>query len=73
MIDTGLSAADYSFEWSYNSAVIPGAIGPSIIPTEGGSYSVLVTDMSTSTVTNCTNFDTTDVIESEPPSLTVEL
>ncbi|WP_178984496.1 T9SS type B sorting domain-containing protein [Winogradskyella helgolandensis] len=73
VIDTGLSALDYSFEWSYNTVVIPGATGPSIMPTQGGSYSVLVTDMSTSTETNCTNVDTTDVIESEPPSLTIEL
>ncbi|WP_179336317.1 T9SS type B sorting domain-containing protein, partial [Winogradskyella costae] len=73
VIDTGLSATDYSFEWSYNNTVLPTETGPSIIPTEGGSYSVLVTDMSTSTVTNCTNVDTTEVIESEPPSLTVEL
>ncbi|WP_458627456.1 T9SS type B sorting domain-containing protein [Winogradskyella sp. PC D3.3] len=73
VIDTGLSATDYSFEWSYNNTVLPTETGPSIMPTQGGSYSVLVTDMSTSTMTNCTNVDTTDVIESEPPSLTIEL
>nr|WP_262902589.1 choice-of-anchor L domain-containing protein [Winogradskyella sp. SM1960] len=72
-IDTGLSATDYSFEWSYNNTVISGATGPSIAPTTGGSYSVFVTDLTTSSVTNCTNFDATEVIESELPSLTVEL
>ncbi|SDS75761.1 T9SS type B sorting domain-containing protein [Winogradskyella sediminis] len=73
VIDTGLSATDYSFEWSYEGTIIAGATGPSIMPSQGGSYSVLVTDMSTSTETNCTNMDTTTVIESAPPSLSVEL
>ncbi|REG88930.1 choice-of-anchor L domain-containing protein [Winogradskyella sediminis] len=73
VIDTGLSATDYSFEWSYEGTIIAGATGPSIMPSQGGSYSVLVTDMSTSTETNCTNMDITTVIESAPPSLSVEL
>ncbi|MBF8150281.1 T9SS type B sorting domain-containing protein, partial [Winogradskyella sp. F6397] len=63
----------YSFEWSYNNTIIPGATAPSLMPSQEGSYSVFVTDLNTSTVTNCTHVDTTDVIESEPPSVSVEL
>ncbi|WP_179007599.1 T9SS type B sorting domain-containing protein [Winogradskyella forsetii] len=73
VIDTGLSATDYGFVWSYEGVEITGETGPSIMPTQGGSYSVLVTDISTSTATNCTNEDTTVVMESEPPSITVNV
>ncbi len=70
---TGLSAINYSFEWSYNGAILPTETGSSIMPSQGGTYSVVVTDISTSMVTACTNADTTEVIESEPPSLEVNL
>ncbi|WP_229724577.1 T9SS type B sorting domain-containing protein [Winogradskyella forsetii] len=73
VIDTGLSATDYGFVWRYEGVEITGETGPSIMPTQGGSYSVLVTDISTSTATNCTNEDTTEVMESEPPSITVNV
>ncbi|WP_189343032.1 T9SS type B sorting domain-containing protein, partial [Winogradskyella epiphytica] len=73
VIDTGLAAGDYTFVWSYNGAELVGENGPSIMPTQGGSYHVFVTDISTSTVTSCTNEDTTEVIESEPPSLQVSV
>ena len=72
-IDTGLSAVDYSFVWTYNDTVITGETGPSIMPTQGGSYSVLVADISTSSVTTCENEVSTTVIESEPPTLIIEL
>ncbi|MFD1063956.1 T9SS type B sorting domain-containing protein [Winogradskyella litorisediminis] len=67
VIDTGLPAGDYAFEWSFNGDVLPTQIGPSIVPTQGGTYSVVVTDTSTSTVTMCTETDTTEVIESGIP------
>jgi gliding motility-associated-like protein len=73
VIDTGLSTANYSFEWSYNGAVLPTEIGSSIAPSQGGTYSVIVTDISTSTQTSCLNTDSTEVIESEPPVLEVTL
>jgi gliding motility-associated-like protein len=73
MLDTGLSDTDYSFEWSYNSTVLPAETSSSLIPTQGGTYSVTVTDISTSIQTSCTNTDTTEVIESEPPSLEVNI
>ena len=72
-IDTGLSTANYSFEWIYNAETLPTETGSSIMPTQGGTYSVIVIDISTSTVTSCLNADTTEVIESEPPVLEVSL
>ena len=73
VLDTGLSASNYGFEWSLNGTVIAGATGPSLMPQQGGSYSVTVTDTSTSTVTSCSTTDTTDVVESEPPVLVVDV
>ena len=73
VIDTGLSSTDYSFVWSLDGIEQLGETGPSIMPSEGGSYHVLVTDISTSTATNCTNEDTTTVIESEPPTVEIEI
>ncbi|WP_299115083.1 T9SS type B sorting domain-containing protein [uncultured Winogradskyella sp.] len=67
VINTGLPDADYSFEWRFNGNVIPTETSSSLIPTQGGTYSVLVTDTSTSTVTMCTNFDETEVIEGGIP------
>ncbi|MCA0154559.1 CUB domain-containing protein, partial [Winogradskyella sp. 2Y89] len=73
VLDTGLSAANYGFEWSLNGTVIAGATGPSLMPQQGGSYSVTVTDTGTSSATSCTSTDTAEVVESEPPVLVVEL
>ncbi|WP_229719348.1 choice-of-anchor L domain-containing protein [Winogradskyella schleiferi] len=73
VIDTGLSATDYGFVWSYEGVEITGETGPSIMPTQGGNYRVDVIDVSTSTETSCPNFDTTVVMESEPPSITVNV
>ncbi len=73
VLDTGLSAMDYSFEWSFNGTILAGETGATLTPTQGGSYSVTVTDISTSTVTSCTNTVITEVIESEPPVLTAEV
>ncbi|MDC0006516.1 T9SS type B sorting domain-containing protein [Winogradskyella sp.] len=71
VIDTGLLAANYTFQWSYNAVLIPTETGSSIMPTQGGMYSVMVTDVSSSIVTNCTSTATTEVIVSEPPTLEV--
>ncbi|WP_111685615.1 T9SS type B sorting domain-containing protein, partial [Winogradskyella tangerina] len=73
VLDTGLSDVDYSFEWSFNGTVLAGETAPTLTPTQGGSYSVTVTDISTSTQTSCTNTAITEVIESEPPVLTAEV
>lgn len=68
VIDTGLSGADYGFEWSYDGTVLPGETGPTLMPMEGGAYQVVVTDL----VTGCVNdldVGITQVQESGPPSV----
>ncbi|SHH31143.1 T9SS type B sorting domain-containing protein [Winogradskyella jejuensis] len=67
VLDTGLSDADYTFEWSLNGTVLPTETGSSLTPTQGGTYDVVVTDISTSSVTMCQNFDSAEVIESGIP------
>ena len=67
ILDTGLSDADYAFEWRLDGVVLTTETSPSLIPTQGGTYEVTVTDTSTSTVTMCQNFDSTEVIESGIP------
>jgi len=69
-IETGLSSADYSFNW-FNDNDPAATLGTdsSYVPTEGGSYSVLVVD----NVTGCDNVYTTIVNESSDPIITAEL
>ncbi|MCA0133937.1 hypothetical protein LBU54_15200, partial [Winogradskyella sp. D23] len=55
VLDTGLSEANYAFEWSFNGTLIAGATGASYMPAQGGTYSVTVTDTSTSAATGCGN------------------
>jgi len=69
VLDTGLSETDYSFQWQLNGVDIVGAISSSLIPTQGGSYSVIVTDI----VNGCSSTDTAMVMESSPPMLTAEV
>ena len=73
IIDTGLNTTDYTFEWLLENVTIPGASGSSLEPLVGGNYSVIVTDIRTSTLTLCETSATTVVIESAPPIITVEL
>jgi len=74
ILDTGLSDADYTFEWRLNDTVLPTETASQLIPTEGGTYSVLVTDISTSAVTMCENTAIAEVIESGiPDTFTAEL
>ncbi|WP_229720430.1 Ig-like domain-containing protein [Winogradskyella helgolandensis] len=67
VIDTGLSIADYSFAWTFEGVLLS-ETSSSIMPTQGGNYEVYITNL----VTGCENDDSTLVIESEPPSLSVE-
>ncbi|NNK87257.1 MAG: T9SS type B sorting domain-containing protein [Flavobacteriaceae bacterium] len=69
VLDTGLSGAEYSFIWQLGGSDIPGATGSSYAPTQGGSYSVLVTDL----ITGCQSSDSTTVIESSPPAVTAQV
>ncbi len=72
-IDTGLSDADYSFQWSLDGTLLNAETGSKVTPTQRGIYSVIVSDTSTSAVTTCVNYDDTEVFESELPVLTVSL
>ncbi|WP_296319849.1 T9SS type B sorting domain-containing protein [Winogradskyella sp.] len=67
VLDTGLSDSDYTFEWSLDGNVLPAQTGSSLIPIQGGTYEVVVTDVSTSAVTMCTDSDSAEVIESALP------
>jgi gliding motility-associated-like protein len=73
LLDTELAYTDYSFEWRYNGTVLASETGPSLEPTQAGTYSVIVIDISTLAQTRCANMDTAEVIVSEPPSLTAEV
>ncbi|MUU77743.1 T9SS type B sorting domain-containing protein, partial [Winogradskyella endarachnes] len=59
---------DYSFVWTYEGVEIAGATEGTYMPTAEGIYGVTVTN----TLTDCEHYDETLVIESEPPSLTIE-
>src|SRR5690606_36207002 len=67
VIDTGLNASDYSFEWveTTNPATVLGT-GSSFQPSEAGSYMVTVTD----NALGCEASATTTVEESSPPTIT---
>ena len=66
-IDTGLSTSDYTFEWTLNGTVV--GTGSSIMPTQGGSYTVTIED----NLTGCISTDTTLVEESAPPSIEADV
>src|SRR5690606_20793537 len=53
VLDTGLSTADYTFEWSLDGTELLGETGSSLTATEPGIYSVLVINI----LTNCENSD----------------
>ena len=66
-IETGLSTSDYTFEWTLNGTVV--GTGSSIVPTQGGSYTVTIED----NLTGCISTDTTLVEESAPPSIEADV
>jgi gliding motility-associated-like protein len=69
VLDTQLPDADYDFEWYLDGTLIPGAIAPSYLALQGGTYDVLVTN----STTGCQNTDTAVVTESGPPIVTAVL
>ncbi len=69
ILETGLSSANYTFEWRLDGTVISGETGTSLIPIQGGTYSVIVTDNSTL----CQSSDNAEVIESAPPIVTASV
>ncbi|MFD2915169.1 T9SS type B sorting domain-containing protein, partial [Psychroserpens luteus] len=69
VLDTGLSTPTYTFEWLFNGTPIAGATNGSYMPTEGGTYTVNVTDVTSSPNTMCVGTDETEVVESAPPTV----
>jgi len=69
VLDTLLSETEYSFEWSLNGAVMPAEAASSLMPSVGGTYSVIVTN----NATGCQNSDSAIVNESSPPIITAEV
>ena len=67
VLATGLPATGHTFEWSLDGTVLPGETGPNLTATQGGTYTVLVTN----TVTTCTNTDSAEVVISSPPTVNV--
>jgi len=69
ILDTGLSTSNYSFEWSLNGTVIFSETDSSLIPFQGGIYTVVVTN----NTTLCQNQDSAEVIESTTPVITAKV
>ncbi len=63
VIDTGLDATLFSFEWQLDGVTLLGQNAPSIIALEGGVYTVIVTE----NATGCSMEVSTTVIVSSPP------
>ncbi len=65
VIDTGLDAADYDFEWTDSTGIVVGT-DSTYVPSLAGMHSVLVTNRAT----GCQNSDSTEVEQSSPPDVT---
>jgi gliding motility-associated-like protein len=65
LLDTGLSAVDYTFQWSLGGIPIVGATDTSYLALQPGDYSVTATDI----ISNCQRIESTTVVESSPPVL----
>lgn len=63
-LDTGLTTANYTFEWFQDTALIPGATSGTFNATAAGDYEVVVVDA----VTGCSNTQTTNVRQSGIPT-----
>ncbi len=63
LIDTGLDPGVYTFVWEIDGVVIPGETLPFITATQGGVYTVTVTEIDTL----CSSTATTTVTVSSPP------
>jgi gliding motility-associated-like protein len=71
VIDTDLSAADYTFVWADAGGAVVGS-GSSYAPTQGGSYSLEVFDATLPTLC-AAPIEVFTVIESNPPMLTAQV
>ena len=63
-LETGLSPADYSFQWSLDGVAIASATQPDYVASAVGTYSVLIT---TTNGTSCTLTVQAPIISSVPP------
>jgi gliding motility-associated-like protein len=66
--DTNLSMTDYTFEWYYNAALIPGAVGSSYEATKDGNYSVIATN----SLTSCTSKEAFANIIANNPAVSLD-
>ncbi|HET8737859.1 MAG TPA: T9SS type B sorting domain-containing protein, partial [Pricia sp.] len=71
-LETGLSETDYTFEWSLDGTVLA-ENGPNLLVTQAGTYTVTVTDISSSVNTSCTTTSSATILESNPPEFMVEV
>lgn len=71
-LETGLSEMDYTFEWSLDGTVLA-ENGPSLLVTQAGTYTITVTDISSSVNTSCTTTSSATILESNPPEFMVEV
>ena len=46
LLETGLPIEGFTFLWSFNGTILPNEVGPSIVALQAGTYSVLVTELS---------------------------
>ena len=53
MLDTGLSNTEYSYEWTFGQAELPGT-GATLLVTQPGQYSVFITNIATGCTTEAT-------------------
>jgi gliding motility-associated-like protein len=71
VFDTQLSEELYSFEWTLNGTPLS-ANGSSYTPTQAGTYTVIVTDI-TNNLTSCQASSSATIIESNPPQFEVNV
>jgi gliding motility-associated-like protein len=69
VINTGLNAADYSFVWRLNDAVLPLETDSTLVPIQEGAYAVKATSLTT----KCSNTAFTTVNLSAPPEISAQV
>ncbi len=70
VLDTQLSEAVYSFEWTLNGAAIAFS-GSALSPTQAGLYSVTVSDLNN--LIHCEATSSVEILESNPPQFEINI